>query len=288
MDAVVVTLPAAAFVAIDLVLGERAGRQPSLNPGDLTWSESVVHMINEATIPWLVVTAFALVLSMSRKWSGPNAATVAVGGSWVLVSLVFFLAIGEPRALLLTQMGLVMIAIPGYAELFREARRRRNVYARDALAVLGVVLIFAVVASGYSDYDVATDWYRVVDHGEIAALEHMMEVSRPGDLVVASAGHHENQVGWWVQGYAERPSYPGGNVDFLASPQERDQGAQANRVFQTDPSTAAGLLDQMGARFVVVDRRGPSALWLESEFARSLKVIDDSSNLVVLELPQKG
>ena len=47
-----------------------------------------------------------------------------------------------------------------------------------------------------------------------------------------------------------------------------------------------GLLAEMGARFVVVDRRGPNAAWLESEFAQSLSVIDDDSNLVVLEIPE--
>lgn len=284
-DTAAVALPAGVFVAIYLVQWQRAGRQTSLNPTDLTWLESVEHLIGEALIPWLVVTATALGVSMSRKWSGPTAVTVAVGGSWLVVSVIFLFVIGEPRALLLTQMGLVMIAITGYAEFLRVAKRR-NAYARDALAVLGVVLFFAVVASGYTDYDAATDWYRVVDHEEIAALDHLMDVSRPGDLVVASAGHHGNQIGWWVQGYAERPTYPAGNVDFLASPQERAQGAEANLVFEGDPSKVAGLLDQMGARFVVVDLRGPSALWLEREFAHPLRVIDDSSNLVILEVPK--
>jgi len=288
-DAAILAVPAGVFVATYLVMGQREGRQPSLNPGAMTWTGSVQHMINEALIPWLVVTAVGLALSLSRKWSGPHAATVAVGGSWVVVSLVFFIFIGEPRALLLTQMGLVMIAIPGYAELLRVARNR-NSYARDTLVVLGIVLTFAVVASGYTDYDAATDWYRVVDHEEIASLDHLMEVSRPGDLVVASAGHHENQVGWWVQGYAELPTYPAGNIDFLASPQERAQGAEANRVFEEplDTERVAGLLDQIGARFVVVDRRGPSALWLESDFATSLEVIDNRSDLVILELPEKA
>ena len=104
-------------------------------------------------------------------------------------------------------MGLVMIAVPGFAELFREATRR-STWARDALAVVGAILVFAVVASGYTDYDAATDWYRVVDHTEIAALDQLAEISSPGDLVIASVGEHGFQMGWWVQGYAERPTYP--------------------------------------------------------------------------------
>ena len=107
---------------IALVLGRGAGVQPSLNPNELTWGQSIEHMIGEAPIPWLAVTAIALALGMSRKWSRPNARTVAVGGSWLVVSLVFFVVVGEPRALLLTQMGLVMIAISGFAELLRRAR----------------------------------------------------------------------------------------------------------------------------------------------------------------------
>jgi hypothetical protein len=95
-------------------------------------------------------------------------------------------------------------------------------------------------------------------------------------------------MGWWVMGYAERPTYPGGNVAFLASPEERAQGAEANAVFAADPKESARLLGEMGARFVVVDRRAPSAEWLDNEFARSLEIIDDSSNLVILELPKTG
>jgi len=285
LDAATVTIPAGVSVAIYLMLGRREDVQPSLNPNQLTWAESVGHMIGEAPIPWLVVTVMALALCMSRKWSGPNAATVAIGGSWLVVSLLFFLVIGEPRSLLLSQMSLVIIAVSSYAALLRMAEDR-NVYARDALAVLGGVVLLAIVASGYTDYDAATDYYRVVDHQEIAALEELAEVSRPGDLVVASVGAHGFQMGWWVQGYAERPTYPGGSINFLASPQERAQGAAANLVFEGDPSKVAGQLAQMGVRFVVVDRRGPSAPWLEREFARSLQVIDDSSNLVILELPE--
>jgi hypothetical protein len=284
-DAAILAVPAAGFVATYLLMGERAGRQPSLNPTGLSRAESVVHIFNEAPIPWLVVTALALTVALSRRWSGFNAATVAVGGGWLVVSVIFFLLIGEPRALLLTQMGLVVIAVSGYAALLRVAQEK-NVYARDALIAVGGILLLTIVTSGYTDYDAAADYYRVVDHEEIAALDQLVAASDPGDLVVASEGEHGFQMGWWVTGYAERPTYPGGDVNFLASPQERAQGAAANRVFESDSSEAQALLEEIGARFLVVDRRGPDAAWLEDEFARSLRVVDGNSNLVVLELPK--
>ena len=105
LDAATLVLPAGAFVGVALVLGRGAGVQPSLNPNELTWGQSIEHMIGEAPIPWLVLTAIALALGMSRKWSGPNALTVAVGGSWLVASLVFFLVVGEPRALLFDPNG---------------------------------------------------------------------------------------------------------------------------------------------------------------------------------------
>jgi hypothetical protein len=281
--ALILALPAAASVVVYLLMGERAGRRPSLNPTGLTRLESVAHIFNEAPIPWLVVTAIALSVAISRRWSSSNAATVAIGGAWLVVSIVFFLAIGEPRALLLAQMGLVIIGVSGFAALLRVAQDR-NVYARDALIALGGILLLAIVASGYADYDAATDYYRVVDHEEIAALDRLAKVSEPGDLVVASEGAHGFQVGWWVPGYAGRPTYPGGSIDFLASPQERAQGAAANRVFESDSKEAAALLEEIGARYLVVDRRGPGAAWLENELARSLQVVDNNSNLVILEL----
>ena len=105
LDAATLVLPAGAFVGVALVLGRGAGVQPSLNPNELTWGQSIEHMIGEAPIPWLVVTVIALALGMSRKWSGPNALTVAVGGSWLVASLAFFLVVGEPRALLFDPNG---------------------------------------------------------------------------------------------------------------------------------------------------------------------------------------
>jgi hypothetical protein len=74
----------------------------------------------------------------------------------------------------------------------------------------------------------------------------------------------------------------------LAFPDERDQAELANTFFSGDLSDGAALslLKTTGADFMAVDRRGPDARWLRSDFAEAFTVIDDTSNIVILEVPR--
>ena len=93
-------------------------------------------------------------------------------------------------------------------------------------------------------------------------------------------------VGWWVEGYAERPTYSAHDERFLAFPDERDQAEIANRIFSGSLSSeeVSNELLRIDAQYLVVDKRGPHSSWLETEYARSLAVVHDDSNLVVLEV----
>jgi hypothetical protein len=146
--------------------------------------------------------------------------------------------------------------------------------------------VAALVAGGLALYATATDWYRVVDEPEIAALDHLADDSQPGDLVLAATGHHGNPIGWWVQGHAERPTYTAINPDFLAFPDEREQADLANLFFSGELSEQESLdvIEENDIRYIVVDRRHSDSWWLESDLARSFVVIDDSSNITILRV----
>ena len=94
-------------------------------------------------------------------------------------------------------------------------------------------------------------------------------------------------VGWWTQGYAQRRAYSGHDTAYLAFPDEREQAELANSFFSGDLSdrAALSLLERTGADFVAVDRRGPDARWLRSDLAQTFTVVDDTSNIVILEVP---
>jgi hypothetical protein len=288
--------PILVFAVFGFLDGTLSGFEPTINPIGLSRLDAVVAAVNEAPYPWALLTLAGLSVLFFRFWPDHVATTIAVGSSWLTTSVALFLVTGEPRALLVTQVALILLALVGFAAAYeflrpsggaRHSPSRLGGLGHRLALVLGISLIAALVAGGVSRYMTATDWYRVVDSPEIAALDHLNDVSRPGDLVVAASGHHGNPVGWWVEGYAERSTYTAVNVNFLAFPEERQQSEIATSFFEdgyTLDESISALVD-IGAEYVVVDKRGPDAAWLDTYVAQAFQVVDDSSNLVVLRAP---
>lgn len=289
------SIPGALLAAYNLVINPQPGMQPVLNPLSLSWTESLAHTVSEAPVPWVVVALLGLSSLSIRNWGPERAPIVASSAAWVFAGALFFGVIGEPRALLLTQFGLVLLSLLMFQRLIsatrsahRQGRGRWASAAQKTGLVVGIALASAVVVSGVDSYVNATDWYRVVDAAEIRVLDRLDQAAGSKDLVLASQGHHGNPIGWWVQGYAGIPTYTGVDLRFLTFPQERDQAQMANDFFQQELSSGESMemLNTIGVDFLVVDRRGPDAGWLAGPFARQFQRIDESPNIVVLTPPQ--
>jgi hypothetical protein len=290
--------PVLAFSALGIIQGSLAGFRPTINPIDLSRVDAVLSAVREAPYPWVIVSLAGICVLLFRFWPEHVAATIAVGSSWAIPSLGLFIVTGEPRALMVAQMGLVLLAVVGFAAVneylrsstgARHSPPRFGVLGHRLLLVGGFSVVAALVAGGLNLYSTATDWYRVVDRPEIATLDHLNEVSQSGDLVVAATGHHGNPVGWWVEGYADRSAYTAVDVNFLAFPDEREQSEIATSFFNdghTLEESISTLVD-IGAEYVVVDKRGPDAPWLDTDVAHAFHIVDDSSNLVVLRAPME-
>lgn len=275
------------------VLGQDAGFEPTINPIGLNRLEAILATVRDAPYPWAIIAAAGISVLFFRYWPDFVAATIAVGSSWAAASMLLFLVTGEPRALLVTQVGLVLLAVLAFGA-FKEflkpstAGAHRDRPTRSAwhalLLVAGVALTAAVVGGGLSFYDQATDWYRVVDHAEIDALDVLADVSDPDALVLAATGHHGNPVGWWVEGYAQRSTYTAVDTAFLAFPDEIEQSELAMAFFggELGDEESLALLEEVGAEYLVVDKRGPEAFWLDTPLAATFDTVDDSSNIVIL------
>lgn len=286
--------PGALLAVTNLLLNRQPGVQPVLNPLSLGRVESLSQTISDAPFPWVVVAVFGVASLAVRRWDHDRSVTAATAGAWVVVGALFFAAIGEPRALLLTQFGLIVLALLFLQRLIGITRsttstrwRKARPVAMRAIVIMAVATASALVVGGVDSYAKATDWYRVVDHPELRALDILIATADSGDLVVASEGHHGNQIGWWVQGYAGIKTYTGVDPRFLTFPEEREQAEIVNDLFVPDSNDAESLatLRRIGADFIVVDRRGPDADWLDSRLAAELELIHESPTLVLLRVP---
>jgi hypothetical protein len=235
-------------------------------------------------LPWLLVATLAVGALVYRRWSDGRSATVAVGVSWVIVGVLFFAVIAEARALLLAQLGLVLLAMLCFQRLLEAARsaKTRNPgrslvrVAHSGLIILGVATLSSISVGGVNSYVNSASWYRVVDRPELAALD-----------TLGALADHGNQIGWWVQGYAGIPAYTAVDLRFLTFPEEREQALIANQIFDGtfDEAESIGALESIGADYVVVDRRGPNDGWLNSGLAERFRRVFESPTVVILEVP---
>jgi hypothetical protein len=144
-----------------------------------------------------------------------------------------------------------------------------------------VALLGSIVLTGLHRYDGAADWYRVAGQRQLVALNTLSEVAEPGDLAVASRGPNGNPVGWWVEGYAGIPTYTNIDTAFLAFPEEREQAHFAAELFSSPPEEAAAMMGEIGARFLILDRRGPDAGWLGGGEPVGLNQLADGTLLIL-------
>ena len=273
------------------------GVAPTLNVLDTSRLESLFKAVREAPVPWVIVTMAAIAVLFRRRRPPDVAATVASGVSWAFAGLAFFLGTAEPRSLMVVQVGVVVSAFVTFAGVFGSYRARlrasgppstTRVVGYRLLIISSVSLFFALVVSGLAAYSTSVQWYRLVNDAELESLDRLRAISMPDDLVIASRGRHTMPVGWWTQGYGQRQAYSGHDTAYLAFPDEREQAELANTFFSgsLSDSAAMSVLHDTGADFVAVDRRGPDARWLNSELAQTFPVVDDSSNFVILEVPE--
>ena len=285
-------IPAGVFTVVTTVTGSREGMSAVLNPYGLSLLESLEQTIRDAVLPWIVVAILGVAGLVVREVKGPQAATTAVGSSWSLVGLVFLLFTGEPRALLLTQVGLIVLGCLTVRRVLGRIGPRRGGgtqkpqrWAFAVVMTLVISMMSAIVAGGIGSYATATTWYRVANEDVLDALDWLRDQSTADDLMLASNGPNGNPLGWWVQGYGQRRTYTSIDARFLAFSDERDQAEIAEQVF--DPSTAMSVvratLDEHGIDFLVVDRRGSSAGWLGEDVAAEFTILWESPSVAILD-----
>jgi hypothetical protein len=264
-----------------------------MNPSELEFIEALRLAFGESPLAWLVISALGILSLVHRQWRANTFLSISVGLGWSLVGVGVFVATGERRALLLAQIGVLLLAateltrwwggVRSASEKAKSGNKRRR---RIPLLMFIAALIGSIAVPGIAKYRQSTDFYRIVDAPEIEALEFLENAATAGDTVVASRGRNSIPIGWWVEGAAILPAISGHDPRFLTFEAEIEEAEDANAFFQGDlsPADALDYLESVGARYLVVDRRGPDAGWMFRADRPSFDVIYDSPTLVILEV----
>jgi hypothetical protein len=99
--------------------------------------------------------------------------------------------------------------------------------------------------------------YQIVDSSALEALDWLRQQTPPGTLVMANESPMRVSYAWWVEGYAERPTYSLIEPGFLSFAEEKEQSMLAARLVDeaTPPSEVEAILRETGIEYVFLDKR---------------------------------
>lgn len=214
----------------------------SWRPGNIMWIQMAV-----VSIPF---TVWAVI--RRRRYFLADV-VVALGVSAVLT----FAVVQEIRSAHLLQIGLflsvgLMIKLVHSEATIWLANFGRRMILYLAIAFLTIV-VSGVLIFGLFRAQQAMQWYRVVDEPALAALNWLRDQGAPGDRVVAGETPQGGILGWWVEGYAELPTYFAVETRWLSFNEEREQAEVAHQFIALDaePAELRQLAERHQIRFLL-------------------------------------
>jgi hypothetical protein len=241
---------------------------------------------------WMALLVIAAALPL-MPWFGERAARIRPAALALLAGpLLGFVLTSEVRTFQLIEAGIVLsLALPVAAveRHLSQTRVRVTIQQVERLSLgLAVAALLTVIAtSGHKRFTTQLALYQIVDGPALEALNWLREQTPPGALVVANESIHRVSYAWWVEGYAERPTYSLIEPDYLSFAEEKEQSSLASRLVdeKTPPSEVEAILQQTGIEYIFLDRRSGSRfkpLLSKSTFYVSM----ENSEFVILRHPQ--
>jgi len=176
--------------------------------------------------------------------------------------LLGFILTNEVRTFQLIEAGIVLsLALPVAAVERHLSQTRVRLTVRQverlSLGLAMAALLTVIASSGHQRFANARARYQIVDGPALEALNWLHEQTPPGARVVANESIGRVSYAWWVEGYAERPTYSLIEPDYLSFAEEKEQSSLASRLLdeETPPSEVEAILQQTGIEYIFLDKR---------------------------------
>lgn len=201
----------------------------AMNPRELSLAEVAFWFRsswNQEGIFWILSGLGAAGLALWRWQAQFRGDSVLIAIAFILVPLLGILATREMRFLELLEIGLILWIALAAVSLFTFRPTPPKPGRVTGIAV-GMVLIglfvIGTVAVGHRRTVVASGWYRVVDHSVMAGLDWLRAHRVDEGKVVAAEAPRGHLYGWWIEGYAQMPTYMVGKLSLFVDDREREQ-----------------------------------------------------------------
>jgi hypothetical protein len=184
-------------------------------------------------------------------------------------------------------LGIPIAAIERHISQDRLTMSMRRLERLTLGLAVSVLLIFVITSGHQRLFDQDRHLYHIVDDSAIEALDWLRERTPPGTIVLANDSPTNVSYAWWVEGYAQRPTYSLIHPPFLAFTEEKEQSILAARLLEEDTpaSEVAAILEETGIEYVFLDKRTGGrfkSLLSKTPFRLSL----ENENFAILHFPR--
>ena len=251
------------------------------------------YVFHENRAFWLTMLVVAPVLSLLPLFGRAGAKIRPAALALLAGPALVFAVTGEVRTFQMIEASIVLsLGIPMAAIERHISQAGMTVTVRQlervtlGLAVSALLLI--VATSGHDRFvNQYRGLYHIADDSAIEALDWLRERTPPGTMVLANDSPSNVSYAWWVEGYAQRPTYSLIHPAFLAFAEEQEQSILATRLLEEDTpaSEVAAILEETGIEYVFLDKRNGGRfkpLLSKTPFRLSL----ENENFAILHFPQ--
>lgn len=235
------------------------------NPGDfsvLDMGSVTSYVFSENRPLWLALLVVAGILPLVPSL-GERAARIRPSALALLAGpLLFFAVTSEVRTFQLIETGVIMslaLAAAAVEQHLSQTRVRVTVQQmeRVSLGLATAALLIVIASSGHERFTNQRVSYQIVDDSALEALVWLRERTPPDALVVANESISRVSYAWWVEGFAQRPTYSLIQPQYLSFAEEKEQSAIARRLLarETPPDEVEALLEETGIEYIFLDKR---------------------------------
>jgi hypothetical protein len=249
------------------------------HPSIIAALQSVIIVTVELPTLWELGLIIALLSPLTLLVRSNRFALFSL--SVLIASLLPLTLVAENRLAYVVPLGVTA----GLAAWWFAAEPMR-VWRPRAFDAAMVAFLALDILTGTQSFDVQRNLYTVLNPAVVRGLAQLQTVSRPDQVIVVSAGPHDWEFGWWVEGADHRRAIYAGNPIWLFYADERARNAVANDIFDQGktPSGSARLAREHGAAYIFVDKDWPGySSWIggRQDLDPSVLVYENQSVMII-------